>query len=60
MVTHSSLPAWDNPKDRGVWWATVHRVAKESDTTEVTQYTVHSTCKYNAYRYLELITFVYR
>ena len=22
-----------NPMDRGVWWATVHGVAKESDTT---------------------------
>ena len=22
-----------NPKDRGSWWATVQRVAKESDTT---------------------------
>jgi len=21
-----------NPKDRGAWWATVHGVAKESDT----------------------------
>ena len=24
-----------NPKDRGAWWATVHRVAK-SDMTQVT------------------------
>ena len=23
-----------NPIDRGAWWATVHRVAKESDATE--------------------------
>ena len=22
-----------NPMDRGTWWATVHRVAKELDTT---------------------------
>ena len=22
----------ENPMDRGAWWATVHRVAKESDT----------------------------
>ena len=22
-----------NPMDRGVWWATVHGVTKESDTT---------------------------
>ena len=24
----------ENPMDRGVWWATVHGVAKESDMTE--------------------------
>ena len=24
----------ENPTDRGAWWATVHGVAKESDTTE--------------------------
>ena len=23
----------ENSMDRGAWWATVHRVAKESDTT---------------------------
>ena len=21
-------PCWENPKDRGAWWATVHGVAK--------------------------------
>ena len=26
----------ENPKDRGGWWAMVHGVAKELDTTEVT------------------------
>ena len=26
----------ENPMVREVWWATVHRVAKESDTAEVT------------------------
>ena len=26
----------ENPMDRGAWRATVHRVAKEVDTTEVT------------------------
>ena len=25
-----------NSMDRGAWWATVHGVAKESDTTEMT------------------------
>ena len=24
----------ENPMDRGAWWAIVHGVAKESDTTE--------------------------
>ena len=24
----------ENPMDRGAWWATVHEVTKESDTTE--------------------------
>ena len=24
----------ENPMDRGIWWATVHGVHKESDTTE--------------------------
>ena len=24
----------ENPMDRGAWWATVHGVARESDTTE--------------------------
>ena len=23
----------ENPVDRGAWWATVHRVSKESDVT---------------------------
>ena len=28
-------PCLENPMDRGAWWATVHRVTKELDTTEV-------------------------
>ena len=34
MATHCSTLAWKNPMDRGAWWAAVHGVAKESDTTE--------------------------
>ena len=33
MATHSRIPARGNPKDRGGWQATIHGVAKESDTT---------------------------
>ena len=28
MATHSSILAWRISMDRGVWWATVHEVAK--------------------------------
>ena len=34
MANHSSILAWENPMDRGAWWATVHGGCKESDTTE--------------------------
>ena len=32
MATHSSVPDWRIPMDRGVWRATVHGIA-ESDMT---------------------------
>ena len=28
MATHSHILTWRIPKERGAWWATVHRVAK--------------------------------
>ena len=28
MATHSSILAWKNLMDRGVWWVTVHGVRK--------------------------------
>ena len=34
MATHASILGWRIPMDRGAWRATVHGVAKESDTTE--------------------------
>ena len=34
IATHSSILALKNPVDRGAWWATVHGVAKELDTTQ--------------------------
>ena len=33
MATHPSILDWRIPMDRGAWWATVHGVTKESDTT---------------------------
>ena len=36
---------WRIPMDRGAWWATVHRVVKESDTTK----------RLSTYRYRYLI-----
>ena len=34
MATYSSIFAWRIPMDRGVWWATIHGVAKSRGTTE--------------------------
>jgi len=28
MATHSSILAWENPMDRGAWWAIVYWVTK--------------------------------
>ena len=28
MAAHSRFSCLENPMDRGLWWATVHRVAK--------------------------------
>ena len=28
MATQSSILAWENSKDRGAWWVTVHEVTK--------------------------------
>ena len=35
MATHSSILAWEDPKDGGVWWAAAYGVA-QSDMTEAT------------------------
>ena len=34
MTTHFSILAWRIPMDRAAWWATVHGVPKELDTTQ--------------------------
>ena len=33
MATYCGFLALENPVDRGAWWATVHGVTKESETT---------------------------
>ena len=38
MATRSSILAWRIHTDRGAWWATVHGVAKELDTTDATEH----------------------
>ena len=40
VASHSSILAWRNPRTRGAWRATVHRVA-QSDTTEATKQQQH-------------------
>ena len=27
-------PSWENPMDRGAWWATIHRLCREWDMTD--------------------------
>ena len=39
MTTHSHILAWENPTDRGAWWATVHGVTKSQHTH--TQINIH-------------------
>ena len=41
MATHSSLLAWRNPKDRGAWQGTVHRIAKS--WTQLKRLSTHPT-----------------
>ena len=38
-TTHSSILAWENPMDRGAWWATGHGVT-EADITEHTTHPI--------------------
>ena len=34
LVTHSSILAWKNSKDRGAWWAIVHGVTVKHDRVQ--------------------------
>ena len=43
MANHSSNSCLENSTNRGAWWATVHGVTKESDTTKHT----HTMCVRN-------------
>ena len=47
-ATYSSYSCLENSMERGAWQATVHGVAKESDTTEqLTQQILKCKLKYN-------------
>ena len=42
MATHSGILAWRIPTERRAWWAIVHGVKKEMDTTErLSTHTAH-------------------
>ena len=48
MATHSSIPAWENPMDRGAWRATVLGVTKSqtwfnNQTTTALSYSLSGT-----------------
>ena len=36
MGTHSSILTWENPTDRGGWWATVSGIAESDMTARLT------------------------
>ena len=40
MATHSSIPAWRIPMDRGAWQATVHGVTKSQLRLSTEQHSV--------------------
>ena len=44
MVTHSGILVWRIPVDRGAWRATIHEVARESDTTGCLTLDVQTAC----------------
>jgi len=39
-ATHSSILSWRITRDRGVWWTTVHRVAKRQ--TQLKRLSMHT------------------
>ena len=38
MATHSSILVWENPIDRGAWWATDYGVAKNQTQLSTSEY----------------------
>ena len=40
MATHSSIPAWRIPMDRGAWWVTVYRAGHEFTTNHTYIYLI--------------------
>ena len=57
MATHSSILAWRIPRDRGAWWATVHRVPKSQ--TQLKQLSMQAQCQaQNKAQWLFLVSWV--
>ena len=52
-ATHSSI--LENPMDGGAWWATVHRVRKELDTTEQLHFHFSNKNLYTSSQYVSSI-----
>ena len=67
MATHSRILAWENPKDRGAWQATVHGVGgyslwgrrrvRHDRTTKAQQVIIRTGVAGSAVRNLEAVEF---
>ena len=58
METHSSILAWKNLMDRGVWWATVHGVTKSLTRLSNSTTTISKVLKIVQKFFLTFIYFV--
>ena len=57
MATHSSILTWGIPRDRGAWWATVHKVAKSWTRLSNLAHSTHKVC-FNVLQSIPLLIYV--